>query len=112
MSLTIALVFVLLVLVGCEGYNRLVDSPKREEPVVVQQKKVVSGFLHKQNFIELEAPDGIDYVEFQSEHGTKYVEVLPYDKDVEKAKKPFYIISGKSMILFNVVNGSYRIHYK
>lgn len=113
MSLTIVLVCVLLVLVGCEGYNRLIDNPKREDtPVIATQPKVVSGYLQKQNFIELDTTDGIDYVEFQSEHGTKYVEIPPYEESLDKNKKPFYIVSGKSVLLFNVLNGTYRIYYK
>lgn len=111
MSLTIILVLALFVLLGCEGYKRLTDAPKSQTPAVQSQPRVVEGYLHKQNFVELEATDGITYVEFQTEHGTSFKEVLPYDKKLDEAKKPFYILSGKSLLFFNIYNGTYRIYF-
>jgi len=115
MSIIVGLIVLLVILIGCRGYNRLHSGelPEATPTTTRTANIVVSGTLANSNFVELTInPAKILYVEYMSFHATKYTEVLPFDESLKKKKQPYYVIDKNVILFFNVFSGSYRITAK
>ena len=107
------LVFVLLILgmlllsiSGCRGVDRLtngVDNPKTEQTTQQTQtpkRTFVGGTLEGQNFAVIEK----DFTELRVfiKRGEKWVYLDPYDEEYTDKNKPYYVLSEKTVVFFNL----------
>jgi len=111
MSFWVVIFVVGVIIIGCKSYNQLHgDIPEDTKSVThTQTTQILTGTLADTNCVELSTdPENIIYVEYLGFHATTYRVVVPYDKDLKRGV-PYYLVSGKTLLFFNVSPGSYRI---
>lgn len=114
MSTIVILVVLVLLLVGCRGYDRLTGNPTPPPPsqTVRKQSITVTATITSSNVLELdEVPSKILYAEWMGFYSHKYTEIPPYDESLKNTKKPYYILTEKTLLFFNVSSGSYRVTF-
>lgn len=111
----IVLLLLVVVIVGCKGYERLLgNKPVDEKPVATSQAPkeiVITGELTDSNAVDISSGT-VTYVEVMGYHATKYKEVVPFDPALKGTKTPYYQTDGKSVIFNKVGRCSYRIYIK
>lgn len=115
MTELIVILILVVVIVGCRGYQRLLgNQPVEEKPAATSQAAkeiIITGELVNTNAVEISSGT-VTYVEVMGYHATKYKEVVPFDPALKNTSKPYYQTNGKVILFFHVGACSYRIYIK